>query len=125
VNEALVLGHEEIDEAHRQFWQLLQRCIEADKAHFAELFSELNHHLEQHFAEEEALMAACNFAASTEHRGEHRRILGAMNQFQKQVARNRTQMARAYVQEALPEWFGLHITTMDGALVQAAEKLAS
>jgi hemerythrin len=115
--ETYALGIGEIDSHHRQFVQLLSATSrQEDSALFIKSFHELNEHLIQHFSAEEKMMDACDFSARAEHKGEHRRILGEMNQFKRQLDRGRTVMARAYVSENLPRWFGLHVTTMDSAL---------
>lgn len=116
-DESLALGWDDIDNHHRQFVELLNGATGADNTAFKEQYEELFAHLEQHFAEEEALMDSCNFSASAEHKGEHRRVLGEMKQFKRQLERGRSQMARAYITENLPGWFKLHVTTMDSALV--------
>ncbi|MCG6940633.1 MAG: hemerythrin family protein [Thiohalocapsa sp.] len=61
-------------------------------------------------------MEQCGFPAIIEHRSEHARGLGDMERFAAQLAGGRTQIARAYVVEQLPQWFDLHAATMDSAL---------
>lgn len=115
-DEEYGLGVEKIDARHRQFLELLDKAVEQDNATFKAIFNEINEHLIEHFSEEEALMDEYKFSASAEHKGEHKRILGEMNQFKRQIERGRNMMARAYLMENLPSWFSLHVTTMDSAL---------
>ena len=121
-DEEILLGDDQIDASHRQFFLKLNQTIAADGQQFVVLFNELNQHLIQHFSEEDTLMNQCDFSASAEHQGEHRRVLGEMKQFKRQVERGRLQMARAYLAENFTDWFRLHLTTMDSALVVQLEK---
>lgn len=63
-------------------------------------------------------MRLCHFPAMAEHEGEHFRVLGDMLQFNRAIQRGRLIMARAYVRDSLPEWFRLHLTSMDAALAK-------
>jgi hemerythrin len=116
-DDELLLGDARIDDSHRAFFDKLNEALAATGEEFARLFYELHDHLMQHFEEEDALMDACSFPSSKEHKGEHRRVLGEMSQFRRQVERGRLKMAQAYLADNLPSWFRLHLTTMDGALV--------
>ncbi len=120
--DEFLLGYESIDESHHAFLELVSQAGSAEGEQFKSLFNEINEHLIKHFFEEEVLMDSCQFSASAEHKGEHRRILGEMNQFKRQIDRGRTQMAKAYVTDNLPQWFTLHIGTMDSALVATLNK---
>lgn len=113
----LLLGDARLDDSHRAFYEKLKRAVATSGEQFALLFYELNEHLVRHFAEEDALMDACGFPSSAEHKGEHRRVLAEMNQFRRQVERGRLKMAQAYLADNLPSWFRLHLSTMDSALV--------
>ena len=77
---------------------------------------------QEHFTEEERLMDECGFSAKQEHVGEHTKVLGELNQLSKRVQTGNLFMAKAYVRERLPEWFALHSSTMDSALVSALNK---
>ena len=113
------LNFRDIDEDHEEFVALLAASVAADNVGFATLFDRLLEHIELHFAREEELMACHKFAATGEHQGEHRRVLAEMRQFQRRVARGTVGFARAYVEQTLPQWLDLHVTTMDSALVAA------
>lgn len=110
------LGVTEMDGTHREFAALAEALARADDAAFAVLFRQLVEHTRLHFAAEGRLMRLCSFPALAEHEGEHARVLGDLLQFNRAVQRGRLQLARAYLGSGLPEWFELHLATMDRAL---------
>lgn len=110
------LGLDEMDATHREFVALVDALIQADDEHFPFLFQKLVDHSRLHFAEEGRLMRLSKFPALGEHEGEHFRILGELLQFNRAIQRGRLALARAYVKSGLPEWFDLHLATMDSAL---------
>lgn len=110
------LGVEEMDGTHREFAALVEALAQAGDEDFPILFQKLVGHTRLHFAEEGRLMRLCKFPAIAEHEGEHARVLGDLMQFNRNVRRGRLPLARAYVCSGLPEWFELHLATMDRAL---------
>jgi len=48
--------------------------------------------------------------------GEHQRVLGEFKQFKTRIDKGMIAFGRSFVRERLPQWFGLHVTTMDSAL---------
>jgi len=113
---AFELGLEEIDVKHREFAALLNALSVAKGCDFVHLFTTLFDHTERHFAQEKGLMEQSGFPAIGEHVAEHQRILGELNQCKRKVCKGEISFARAYVTDRLPEWFRLHIATMDSAL---------
>lgn len=113
---ALQLGLEDMDETHREFAALVNALTEARGHNFEELFLSLFEHTEQHFAREKELMEQSGFPAMDEHVDEHQRILGELNKYRLRVRKGAIGFARAYVTDRLPEWFRLHLATMDSAL---------
>lgn len=116
-NILLNSDYPQIDTAHAEFVRLLNQMQTSDNVEFARLFSELLQHTEQHFNEENSLMDQSNFPALTEHKAEHRRVLGELTQFKKRLDKGLVSFARAYISENLPAWFTLHLSTMDSALL--------
>lgn len=110
------LGIKVMDETHQAFARLVNKLAETDdSAAFARLFDMLAAHTRFHFEQEERLMQESGFPAIGEHRDEHARILGQIDQLAMRIVRGRSVMARAFVNE-LPTWFELHAATMDSAL---------
>ncbi|OIO67455.1 MAG: hypothetical protein AUJ56_10030 [Zetaproteobacteria bacterium CG1_02_49_23] len=79
-------------------------------------FSNLLQHSIRHFEREDELMQAYAFPQIVEHREQHRKVLAEMTRFAAQLKEGKSIFARAYIRQRLPEWFNLHLTTMDSAL---------
>ena len=113
---AFRLDRDEMDETHREFLVLLNSLAEARGHDFEKLFLSLCEHTEQHFAQEKEWMQESGFPAIGEHVDDHQRILGELNKLRLKVRKGAIGFAKAYVSDRLPEWFRLHLATMDSAL---------
>jgi hemerythrin-like metal-binding protein len=116
------VSYELIDNDHDEFIKLLNQLDSAGNADFSALFQELYEHTEQHFDRENQLMTQFTYPGETEHKGEHQRVLGEFKQFKARVDKGMIVFGRSFVRERLPQWFGLHVTTMDSALVAHINK---
>lgn len=105
-----------IDQDHQTFVSLLNQLDAAGNDEFPRLFQHLFEHTEQHFAMENQLMRDSRFPAEAEHAGEHQRVLGEFKQFKSRVDKGMLAFGRSFVRERLPQWFVLHLSTMDSAL---------
>ncbi|MFZ2170669.1 MAG: hemerythrin domain-containing protein [Methylococcaceae bacterium] len=112
----LTVGYDLIDNDHEEFISLLNELDSASNADFPVLFQHLYEHTEVHFDRENQLMKQFAFPAETEHKGEHQRVLGEFRQFKTRVDKGMIAFGRSFVRERLPDWFRLHVTTMDSAL---------
>jgi len=115
------LGMAEMDGTHIDF---IKQVNALDSMRGEELeagFNNLLQHTLRHFEREDELMEQCAFPQINEHREEHRKVLAEMSRFAGKMNRGKSShahlFARAYVRERLPEWFNLHLATMDSALV--------
>jgi hemerythrin len=113
----MIIGYELIDNDHDEFISLLNQLDSASNSDFPALFQQLYQHTEHHFERENQLMQQVAFPAVTEHKGEHQRLLGEFKQFKTRVDKGLITFGRSFVRERLPQWFQLHIQTMDSALV--------
>jgi hemerythrin-like metal-binding protein len=113
----LTVGYDVIDNDHDEFINLLNQLDSASNADFPALFQQLHEHTEQHFDRENQLMTQFAYPGEIEHKGEHQRVLGEFKQFKTRVDKGMIAFGRSFVRERLPQWFGLHVTTMDSALV--------
>ena len=116
-NTVLIVGYELIDRDHEEFIALLNQLDSASNADFPVLFQQLHEHTEQHFDRENQLMMQFAYPGEIEHKGDHQRVLGAFRQFKTRVNKGMIAFGRSFVRERLLQWFGLHVTTMDSALV--------
>ncbi|AMK79018.1 MULTISPECIES: bacteriohemerythrin [Methylomonas] len=112
----LSVGYDLIDNDHGIFIDLVNQLDKANNTDFPGLFKQLYEHTEEHFESENRLMAQFGFPAETEHKGEHQRVLGEFKQFKTRIDKGLITFGRSFVRERLPQWFVLHITTMDSAL---------
>ena len=112
----LKVGYELIDNDHDEFISLLNQLDAAGNADFPALFQQLYEHTEQHFDRENQLMKQFAYLGEIEHKSEHQRVFGEFKQFKTRVDKGMLAFGRSFVRERLPQWFGLHITTMDSAL---------
>lgn len=110
------LGVESMDKTHEEFIDMVNDIANADKPAFISLFTKLVEHTERHFIAENELMKLTGFPATQEHYGEHMRVLNDLKAMRSQVAGGKLMMARAFINDHVPAWFNLHITTMDAAL---------
>jgi len=114
--QCVIVGHDEIDRVHREFSDLTAQLTTAHDKEFDALYTLLITHTESHFLYEENLIRESAFPHHAEHFAEHRQMLQEMKQFHQRIARGRLALARAYVEQRLPERFNLHITRMDSLL---------
>ncbi|MFA6164489.1 MAG: hemerythrin domain-containing protein [Methylobacter sp.] len=115
--DKIIIGYDLIDNDHDEFIILLNQLDSASNADFPALFQQLYEHTQQHFDRENKLMTQFAFPAETEHKGEHQRVLGEFKQFKTRVDKGLIPFGRLFVKERLPQWFQLHVLTMDSALV--------
>lgn len=115
--DPLNLGHSTIDTLHEEMTILLEAAITTPDGELANALIRLQHHCVHHFATEELLMTGHRFAGYNEHRHEHQQLLAEFNSMVNIAARGRHRLARAWLQERLPEWFPLHVANLDGLLV--------
>ena len=115
--EKHMLGMDEMDGTHIDFIKQVNALagMGGDELHAS--FVNLLQHTIRHFEREDELMQACAFPQISEHQHEHRKVLSEMHRFEAQLKLGKSIFARAYIRERLPEWFNLHLATMDSALV--------
>ncbi len=116
------LAYPALDNEHAQFVDLVNQLNDANNADFKTLFSALMAHTQTHFDRENQLMDSSHFPATTEHKGEHQRVLNEFKQFKRRVDKGLIQFGRSFVTDSLPAWFDLHVKTMDSALVAHLNK---
>jgi hemerythrin-like metal-binding protein len=110
------LGVEQIDKTHEEFIGLLSIAQNSSKAELTEVFAKIISHTKAHFKSEQEMMQEISLSSQKEHTDEHDKLLFEMDYFSKHPL-----MLRSYINERLPEWFKLHIATMDAALAAAVK----
>lgn len=115
-DELHALRFPEMDETHREFIELLARAQGASDAELPGCLDRLLEHTRAHFARESKMMEACGLSSQAEHEAEHARILVELGQMRSRAASGRTAFVRAYLTDAIPDWFRIHLATMDSEL---------
>ncbi|MFZ2404558.1 MAG: bacteriohemerythrin [Methylobacter sp.] len=118
----LTVGYDRIDNDHDEFTGLLNDLDAADNTAFPALFQQLYEQTEQHFERENQLMKQFAYPGEAEHKSEHQRVLGEFKQFKSRVDKGLIAFGRSFVKDRLPQWFKLHVTTMDSALAAHVNK---
>lgn len=106
----------EMDQTHREFAALLGRAQAAPDGELLPILDELLAHTRSHFAHEAEMMAACALGSRNEHEGEHRWVLGELEQMRSRAEKGRFPFVRAYLADGVPDWFRNHLATMDADL---------
>lgn len=114
-NDSLSVGIAGMDEHHKVFLGLLETLGAAPAEELGVLFGEFERHLAEHFGFEEGLMREHGFPALKEHEGEHQRVLAEARDMRRLLERGRPRLVREHLRSRLPEWFELHLSTMDMA----------
>lgn len=115
---ALELGNGKFDESHRTFVDALGALQRAPDSQFGVRLFALIERMENDFREEEALMESTAYPHAREHREQHARVLGALHHAVPAAIAGDYAPAREAI-ALLPDWFLLHLSTMDTALCRA------
>ena len=110
-----LVGHNEIDEEHRTFVQLIQQLETCRDAEVLQNLKELISGTEMHFAFEDRLMVEMNFPPRDCHMEEHQAVLKSGYEVLDLVNKGKYETARRYASE-LAKWFPAHVAQLDSAL---------
>lgn len=116
--ERIGLGVPIMDGYHQEFLSILAALGAMPDGVFVPLFKELVRHTHEHFSQEEKLMKETGFPALREHIEEHRRVLSDLEAMLARAECGRMRLPREFIKNHMPEWFQLHLVTMDSALAQ-------
>lgn len=114
------LGLPRIDAAHESFLRELVEMEDVEDGRFCNAFLNLVARIENDFHEEELQMEEIDYAGLACHREQHARVLGALHHVAARVMAGETAVGREAI-DLLPQWFVLHLSTMDTALALALE----
>ncbi len=111
-----LMNNESMDQTHKEFIELVEQLNSAKGEAFIALFHSLKAHTKAHFDMEQQWMEGSKFTSIAEHKDDHQRILGELNQMEKRLRPATLPLVKAWASERLPQWFDLHVATMDSAL---------
>lgn len=114
------LGVPQMDAAHERFVEDLGLLLTIRDEKFAAEFVALVARVEADFREEEQLMEDLDYPGTRAHREQHARVLGALHHVVPRVLDGDIALGREAV-ELLPQWFLMHLSTMDAALACTLE----
>lgn len=119
--DALLLGHDPMDELHQEFVDLTRQLQAAGDGQLPGLLQAMECHLQQHFAEENQWMRETAFPPRDCHIDEHAAVLKSVHEVQALLAQGNVLVCRELV-KALVEWFPGHATHLDSALAHWLSK---
>lgn len=114
-SDTYALGHQAMDQTHREFVAILDSLARAGDAEFPLLLAQFATHTQLHFEQESVWMNDSGFPPVHCHEGEHERVLETVRVVGERVARGELALGRQLV-AALAEWFPLHAGSMDTML---------
>lgn len=120
------LGHERIDAEHRIFLRLINEfAARVDKGSdtdmLARTLNEIRKYAEFHFVSEENIMQELEYPRLDEHRGQHRRLLEALDGWMGDMSSGGIKPGE--VRQALVDWFADHSSQEDQKLVAHIQKI--
>jgi len=111
------VGHEEMDETHREFVLCVDALLRASDAQLAARLDALAEHAKRHFAEEDEAMRRGAYNAGGCHVEEHAAVLKSLDEVRVALREGRPAVVRAFA-EALADWFPEHARVMDLGLAR-------
>ena len=118
-----LLNHNQMDDIHREFVEIYNGVDSSSTQSYINKLKELLEHSKRHFAYEESQMDEFSYPTSREHKDEHQKVLHEMQFFiDKANTMIGKQMLKAYYKEKLPDWFDLHLISMDSDLASFLKK---
>lgn len=113
---AIALGYAPIDALHAEFDACVAMLTDAPAERLPAALSALRAHLLRHFGDEQRWMRESEFPAFDCHQREHDKVLDVLAEVERRFTEGDEEVVRRLAAE-LPNWFTLHATTMDAALV--------
>lgn len=115
--EKHLLNNETMDTLHKEFIDIFNSIEILSSENFINKLSEILAHTKKHFSIEEEFMDKTSYPSIKEHKDEHNKVLAEMQYFLDNTNSNiGKKMLKAYYLEKLPEWFDLHLLSMDSDL---------
>jgi len=117
------LNDEVMDNLHHEFLYIYNSADLGSNESIKQKLQQLHTHTINHFEIEEAIMNAITYTTKKEHIDEHTKVLNEMQYFiNMQPTLFGHKMIKSYYIEKLPEWFDLHLLSMDSDLASQVKK---
>ena len=117
------LDNEVMDGLHKEFLDIYNSVDLNSTDSIREKLQQLQSHTIIHFETEERIMEEIRYTTKREHIDEHNKVLNEMYYFiNMQPTPFGRKMLKSYYIEKLPEWFDLHLLSMDSDLASQIKK---
>jgi len=116
-SDMLLLGHDPMDDTHREFVEVVARLQAADDHELEMRLEDVLLHLEQHFSEEDRWMRDTAFPAAECHAAEHAAVQASGREVKQALAQGNRALCRRFADE-LANWFPGHADYLDAPLAQ-------
>ena len=115
--EEFELGHEDMDQTHREFVVCVQALLLAPDEDLAAALDAFGTHAKRHFGEEDKAMRESSYGSAGCHVDEHAAVLKSLSEVQTALAHGRVDVVRSFA-HALADWFPGHASVMDQGLAR-------
>ncbi|CAE6791213.1 bacteriohemerythrin [Paraburkholderia domus] len=123
-NDRYLIGHQGMDDSHREFVTLVNAILCADDQQLPAALEAFVGHIEEHFRFEEHLMRKFGYPATDCHIEEHEKVLASVPEVRALVNAGQVGVGRELAQ-ALADWFPGHSDHMDSAIAAWVVKKTS
>lgn len=113
--DAFLLGHEPLDDMHREFVEVVGALQAAPDADLPAALARVTEHLVAHFEQEDRWMQSTGYPATECHVNEHAAVLATAREMPTLLGAGRTEVCRRFAQE-LASWFPGHADYLDAPL---------
>lgn len=113
--EEFALGHEAMDEIHREFVDCVDAMLRVDEAGLRAALDAFAEHARRHFGEEDEAMRATGYGSAGCHVDEHAAVLKSVDEVRAALVLGHAHVVRSFAR-ALADWFPQHATVMDMGL---------
>jgi hemerythrin len=110
----ITMGIDAVDKVHRDLLAQMHALLAGSDSDVAQGMERLVELMEHDFRDEEELMERIHYPAIRAHMEQHARVLGALHR----IEPGDVPAARAAL-VLLPQWFEMHLATLDSALAEA------
>jgi hemerythrin len=115
--EEYALGHDAMDETHREFVACVDAMLRADNAALGPALEAFAQHARRHFADEDQAMRQTGYGSAGCHIDEHAAVLKSLEEVRAALADRKSHVVRAFAR-ALVDWFPEHARVMDMGLAR-------
>lgn len=110
-----------LDQLHCNLFEAMSATAEASDERFAEDYSALLKKMKCALLKEEQWMEEIDSTLLKIYREQHARVLSALDNAYRKVLDNDFDLGRKIVEDLLPQWYAVHVSTLDMALAIAIQ----